>query len=264
MATPRNNHTQPLDGRRILICRPQPEAQRLAAAFEAAGARVRILPTIARQPLEETPEQREVIQNLDQFHHVISVSPYAARLLLEKLDTWWPQAPLGLQWYAVGQGTAAVLHQAGLSPHSPGNGWTSEDLLALPELARVADQKILLARGEDGRELIHDTLSARGARVTLLPLYRRYRPDYDDQTLTDTLRDFAPEAVVALSGETLNNLIALGENTDHNLEQALLVVPVERVAQQARSAGFSHPCIPDSLADDAIVAAVAGRLSHAK
>lgn len=259
MATPRAE--LPLRGCRVLVCRPQPEADRLVAAFHAAGAEARALPLLERLPLPDTAATRTAIQNLDQFHHVIAVSPYAARQLLALIDTWWPQLPLGLHWYGVGQGTARVLQQAGLQPHWPSTGVDSEALLALPELARLSGQKVLLARGENGRELLRDTLQQRGAQVTPLALYRRQCPADAGQRLDTLLRDFDPHAVVLLSGETLNNFIALGENSDHTLYQRLLVVPVQRVADQAARAGFHNLCIPPELSDHQVIAAVAQHLA---
>ncbi|WP_417564940.1 uroporphyrinogen-III synthase [Marinobacter sp.] len=258
MATP---HAEPeLSGRRILICRPEPEASRLASRFRAAGADVRILPLIDREPLPETPERRTLILCLDEYAHVIAVSPFAARLLLDEVDSWWPQIPMGIRWYGVGAGTAAVFAEHGLSPQKPPEGWTSEALLALPSLNDFQGERVLLASGENGRELIRETLEARGARVTLLPLYRRFCPEYSPEQIQETLETFAPEAIVTLSGETLNNLIALSANSSHNLYDRLLIVPADRVAEQARKAGFRNPCIPGSLADNDIVATVAMQL----
>lgn len=250
-----------LSGRRILVCRPEPEASRLARRFRDVGAEVQVLPMIDRQPLPETPERRTLILSLDEFSHVIAVSPYAARLLLDAIDTWWPQIPVGIRWYGVGAGTAAVLAEHGLNPRLPPKGWTSEALLALPSLNHLDGEKVLLARGDTGRELIRETLQARGARVTVLPLYRRLPAEHSPELLRATLKDFAPEAIVALSGETLNNLIALCANYGHNLYDRLLIVPADRVAEQARAAGFQNPCIPGSLADNDIVATVAAQLA---
>ncbi|MBU2954705.1 uroporphyrinogen-III synthase [Marinobacter sp. F3R08] len=254
-------HQPDLSGRRILICRPEPEASRLASQFRSAGADVQILPLIDREPLPETPERRTLILSLAEFSHVITVSPFAARQLLEEVDTWWPQIPTGIRWYGVGAGTAAVLAEQGLSPRRPPEGWNSEALLALPSLQNLQGERVLLARGETGRELIRETLEARGARVTLLPLYRRFRPNHPKERVRATLETFAPEAIVALSGETLNNLIALCANSSHNLYDSVLIVPADRVAEQARAAGFRNPCIPGSLTDNDIVARVAEQLS---
>lgn len=251
-----------LINRRVLICRPRPEAERLAAAFQEAGARVQVLPMLEREPITDDPSIRSRIMDIDQYRHVIAVSPYAASLLTEWLDTWWPQTPTGVLWYGVGAGTAAVLAAYGLDTRQPAAGYTSEALLALPELARLDHEKVLVVRGEQGRDLLPQALKERGASVTLLPLYRRFAPEHDAAAVNHHLTRFDPEVVITLSGETLNNLISLGNNNGHNLEKCLMVVPVERVAGLARETGLTNICVPESLADHAIVAAVADQLAR--
>ena len=76
-----------------------------------------------------------------------------------------------------GAGTAKALAEYGLSPRKPDDGWTSEALLKLPSLAQLNGERVLVARGEEGRELTRKTLEARGGRVTIMPLYRRFCPD---------------------------------------------------------------------------------------
>lgn len=264
MATPHAEFQQPseLQGRRVLICRPEPEASRLAEAFRKAGADARVMPMMAREPLPEPPEQRGILQQLDNFSHIIAVSPYAARRLMEEIDHWWPQLPAGLQWYGVGAGTAAVFREHGLKPRMPAEGWTSEALLALPSLQRVDGEKVLLARGEHGRELIRETLAQRGARITTLPLYRRVLPYYSAKQVKALVADFHPEVVIALSGETLNNLVELGHRYQLALTPDIIVVPAERVAEQARALGFRKPLVPGSLNDDDLVISVASCLSQ--
>ncbi len=259
MATHPNNPS--LTGRRILVCRPEPQASRLAQCFRDAGADALALPMIEREPLPETPSQRNLIQHLDQFHHVVAVSPYAAELLLALIDTWWPQLPEGLNWYGVGAGTAKVLADAGLPAQWPLEGVSSEDLLQLSALNHLHGERVLIARGESGRELLRETLIARGAEVTALPLYRRQPPEYSAEQLNQSLGSFSPDAIIALSAETLNNFIALNDNSDHNLKQRLLVLPVQRVAELATSTGFTNVCVPDSLTDSDVVAAVVQRLA---
>lgn len=243
----------PLANVRVLICRPEPEASRLADAFRLAGAHSRTLPVMERVPLPETPEQRQVVLDLDLYQHVIAVSPYAARQLLDRVDAWWPQFPTGIRWYGVGASTAAVLETAGLTPEHPADGFTSEALLALPSLQQLKHEKVLLARGDQGRELIRETLMERGASVTVLPLYRRQPANPSREQLTDSLDRFQPGVIVALSGETLNNFIALSNNSSHNWRKSLLLVPTERVARQARDAGFARVICASGMADEDIV-----------
>ncbi|MYL73159.1 hypothetical protein GLW00_20365, partial [Halobacillus litoralis] len=106
MATSPNN--PPLAGRRILVSRPEPRAEETRQALEQAGACSRALPLIAIQPRTLDGRERSLIQELDNFRKIIAVSPNAARLLLEQADDWWPQWPVGLEWWGPGEGTARV------------------------------------------------------------------------------------------------------------------------------------------------------------
>lgn len=251
MATRSND--RPLTGRRILICRPQPDADRLAERLQAEGAQTHCLPLLERRPLPESPERRTRFQELDLYQHVIAISPGAARLFVEQAEDWWPQWPVGLHWYGVGSGTAEVLEQAGLTVTIPPHGFTSEHLLALDTLRQPTGERILIAKGRGGRELLGQTLADRGARVDNLELYERVCPDYEAATIASALNDFDPDAVIVLSGETLNNLIALGENTDNALKRRTLLVPVDRVAQTARERGFERVFIPEQLTPEGLI-----------
>ena len=153
-------------------------------------------------------------------------------------------------------------HPLGSQAFVPLNGCPFLAVVAPPGDFDETAIRVFLARGDQGRELIRETLSARGAQVTTLPLYRRRCPDYPADVLAQRLGHFDPDAVVTLSGETLNNLIALCAKSGHNLYDKLLVVPAERVARAARDAGFRHTCVPAGLADPDIVSAVADCLQR--
>lgn len=242
---------------RILICRPQPDADRVALALQAAGAETRCLPMLALAPVPDNAERRSRIQELAEYQHVIAVSPGAARAFLEYADEWWPQWPVGLHWYGVGSGTAEILRSAGLSVTIPADGYTSEHLLAVPALAAPAGERVLIAKGAGGRELLGRTLRERGARVDDMVLYQRTCPDHDAETITAALANFDPHAVIVLSAETLNNLIALGENADRQLMQRTILVPVTQVAEQARKAGFKHAVVPVQLTPEGLIQSLA-------
>ncbi|MCH8499260.1 MAG: uroporphyrinogen-III synthase [Marinobacter sp.] len=254
MATPLAN--RPLAGRRILVCRPEPEASRLASHLQSLGATTRTLSLIERQPLPDSPQLRTVLQQLDQFQHVIAVSPFAAQQLLEQLDHWWPQWPVGIHWYGVGKGTGQVFAAAGLRVTVPATGVTSEALLAVASLQQVTGDKVLIARGTDGRDLLQETLQARGAQVTLLPLYERRFPDYAESSLQSLFHDFAPDSLVVLSGDTLQRLVQLAAHLDTGLLQRQLLLPAARVASQAQQLGFTQVIVPASLSDEGIATAL--------
>ncbi|MDX1589958.1 MAG: uroporphyrinogen-III synthase [Oleiphilaceae bacterium] len=249
-----------LNGIRVLVCRPQPRADELCRELADFGARTRALPMMEIEPLPLTGERRSVLLDLDHYQHVICVSPTAAERLIEEMDQWWPQWPLGIQWWGVGSGTARILRQAGLDCRSPQSGHNSEALLAQPALSgeSLRHSRVLIVGGEGGRGLLAETLGRRAERQDSLILYRRRCPDYCPQVLQAHFGAFDPQALITLSGETLNNLMRLVQNTPFRLHQRQLIVPVERVAAQARQAGFTDVRVPSGLTAQAIAGCIAG------
>jgi uroporphyrinogen-III synthase len=164
-----------LAGLHILNTRPAGQAEELSTLLREAGARVTELPLLVIEPLPLDAHARQTLLDLDRYDYCCFVSVNAARLGLEAVAGFWPQWPHRLPAIATGRSTAAVLDAAGLCVLCPGQE-DSEGVLALPELADVAGKRFLLLRGEDGRELLADTLRARGARVDVLALYRRQLP----------------------------------------------------------------------------------------
>lgn len=164
-----------LGGLHVLNTRPAGQGESLDTALRAAGATVSRLPLIDIVPLPLAAEDERVLLDLDRFDGVFFVSANAARRGLDAVAGCWPQWPYRLPVYAVGRGTASVLEEAGLPVTVPARA-DSEGLLALPALQAVAGQHFLVFRGQGGRELLRDTLQARGAKVTVIELYRRALP----------------------------------------------------------------------------------------
>lgn len=123
--------------------------------------------------LPETAEARSVWLNLDRFSCAFCVSPTAAKVLAEALDTYWPMPPVQVHWLCNGPRTAAVLDAADLSPVFPDSGHTSEDVLALPQARLKPDDHCLIIKGEGGRSWMAEQLQGRGVKVQSLDVYRR-------------------------------------------------------------------------------------------
>lgn len=88
---------------KILTTRPEAMAERLVLPLQAAGYQVSNVPLLAIEPLVLAPQQRQWLIDLDQFSRVVVISPSAADVLLEALEDYWPQWPVGLSWYTVGK-----------------------------------------------------------------------------------------------------------------------------------------------------------------
>lgn len=220
----------------VLVTRPAAQSAGLIARLRELGADVVHFPGLAILPTSRPEALKAVLAGLDGCDLAIFISPSAAEWGLAAAGPWPPGLPVA----AVGQGTARALAERGISPDLvPETGADSEHLLALPRLADVAGQRILILRGEGGREHMAAALRARGARVDYAECYRRGRPQADPAPLLEALAQGRIDALTAFSGETLDNLLALlGPACPPTLFELPLFVPHPRIAEHAGRLGF--------------------------
>ncbi|MBC2384401.1 uroporphyrinogen-III synthase [Pseudomonas sp. WS 5106] len=221
---------------RVLLTRPAEESTALAASLSDAGIFSSSLPLLDIQPLAVTPEQQAIFRNLGRYCAVIVVSKPAARLAMQQLDQPWPQLP----WFSVGAATAQVLAEHGLNVHYPQTGDDSEALLQLPALREAVARpgaRVLILRGEGGRELLAQRLREQGASVDYLELYRRFLPAYEAGVLTQRIQLERLNGVVVSSGQGFLHLQTLAGADWPQVAQLPLFVPSPRVQEMAQAAG---------------------------
>ncbi|RUR54319.1 uroporphyrinogen-III synthase [Vreelandella populi] len=231
----------------VLICRPGERGETLANALRATGTPVESMEVMALEALPEDPTMRSVWLDIDQYDKVIVVSPFAAQCLSDALDRYWPQLPVGIDYYSVGSATADILFdQLGvrvrIPPAASGQKGvenehgenTSEALLSLASLRDVTHQRILLVAGEGGRTLLADTLLERGAQVTRIAVYRRvFRPPSAAMQARLATGDY--RALIVTSGELLEHLAKWCDQAALNQP---LIVSSHRLATLAGTLGF--------------------------
>ena len=228
---------------RLLLTRPAEECEALAATLAEQGVFSSSLPLLAIEPLAESPEQRATILDLDRYCAVIVVSKPAARLGLDLLDRYWPQPPSRQAWFSVGAATGTLLADYGLTVHWPETGDDSEALWELPafnEALVAPGARVLIMRGEGGREFLAERLRGQGVAVDYLELYRRRLPPYSPGTLVQRIRTECLNGLVVSSGQGLENLQRLAAQDWSEVSRLTLFVPSPRVAEQARAAGATN------------------------
>ncbi len=250
--------TQPLSRVRVLVTRPAAQVQRLAALIEQAGGEAFRFPALEIAPPRDAAALARVLSDIARFDLVIFISPNAVAHGLAYLKTR-AGLPSCLMVAAIGRGTFKALAEAGIvNVIVPAEGSDSEALLTLPQLNDVTGKRIVIFRGEDGRELLGDTLRARGAEVAYAECYRRVRPATDVAPLAARLATGDLDIVTVTSVETLHNLHdMLDVPARERLRRLPIVVVGDRQAEACRALGWSRePVIARDASDEAILAAL--------
>ncbi len=237
----------PLAGCGIVVTRPAAQAMALAAAIHAAGGQVILFPVIEiLDPIDIQP-LLAVIDQLETCDLAIFISPNAVVQAMRRITARrdWPP---GLRAAAIGPGGVRELQYFGINEiMAPAQSWDSEGLLALPQLQAVAGQRMVIFRGNGGRELLGNTLTARGAQVESVECYRRACPRVDVAPLLQAWARNAVHAVSVTSSEGVRNLFEmLGQPGQPLLCRTPVFVPHPRIAAVARELGCAQviECAP--------------------
>jgi uroporphyrinogen-III synthase len=226
---------QPLRGLTIVVTRPRDQAAQLAWRIEQAGGIPLLFPLLDISAVQNTKMLFEQIARLGQFNLAIFISPNAVHYGIAAIRAAG-HVPDALKIATVGQGSAKALRALGIANViAPVERFDSEGLLALPELQNIVGWHVMIFRGDSGRELLGDTLKARGATVEYATCYQRSKPQQD----VGALLSAAPDAITVTSSEALGYLGQMLNGTARNeLLRTPLFVPHERIAGLAHEQGW--------------------------
>jgi uroporphyrinogen-III synthase len=252
----------------VVITRPRAQAIDLARAVAAIGRTPVVLPLLEITPLPDQSLLAATLANLADYALVAFVSPNAIDAAFAHIDAW----PAGTALAVLGEGSRAALARHGindanttiLSPPDPAHS-DSEHLLQALDLASLAGRRVLIVRGESGRELMADGLRAAGALVDTVAAYRRAVPDLTPALAAelDALLARTNDWIVT-SSEALRGLVGLVQRLDSGaavakMQHQHLIVPHARIADTARSLGFGRVTLTGS-GDERLLAALQSRV----
>ena len=241
-----------LTGLKIVVTRPRDQAVQLAQRIEHAGGVPLLFPLLDIAPVQDTRVLHEQITRLPRFDLAIFISPNAVRYGMAAICAAG-ELPPKLKIATVGQGSAKALRESGITNAiAPAERFDSEGLLALPELQGVSGWRVMIFRGDGGRELLGDTLRARGATVEYAACYQRSKPQQDIGALVSA----APDAISVTSSEALGYLWQmLDGGAQAALRDTPLFVPHQRIAELARQQGW-HQVLLTGSGDDGLLSAL--------
>lgn len=193
---------KPLAGVRVLVTRPEAQAAPLCAALGELGAVAVRLPVLQIEAIANNQTLQQVAENLAQIQKLIFISTNAVEYALPTLLAINPQFLKEISCFAVGKSTAHALQLHNLNVKAAPAPFNSESLLTLPELQNLDNERVAIIRGGGGRELLAESLKARGAHIEYCNVYRRVLPQLDK----------IPEKVdiiLITSSDILKNLVIL-------------------------------------------------------
>ena len=238
--------------KRVVVTRSVEDVDRLAECLTNEGHLPIKLPLLAIEPLQSSVD----IDNLPRTTTaIIYTSVNAVRHGFEAISQAMTND--GLVTIAVGAKTRDALGEAGVRAESPARE-DSEGILAFLASLGQSPTHVVLVKGQGGRDLIETRLDRLGIHLISIECYRRVWPDVPEANFLSAVSIESPSIIHVASGETLTRLTDLcrAHGVDA-LNTHTLVVPSQRVADQARELGWQSRIVADGAGDEALLKAVA-------
>ncbi|SAK58518.1 bifunctional uroporphyrinogen-III synthetase/uroporphyrin-III C-methyltransferase [Caballeronia glebae] len=249
----------------VVVTRPGGQSSALLALLAGAGFETLEFPLIDIAPVADDAPLRAALDELflppeapGRYALVVFVSPNAIDHAFSRLGAPWPA---DLPVAVVGPGSVSALARQGV--HAPSHRvispsaeemdprFDSEALFTAIEAqfgtTGLEGKRVLIVRGDGGREWLADRLAQAGARVEKAAAYRRVLPEPSMQKWEHIHELLAgqPHAWLLTSSEGVRNLDELAHEhltADEIvlLKRAPFVCPHPRIAEAARGAGFDR------------------------
>jgi len=250
------NHKMPM--LQVLNTRPLPQGKVLADKLNLAGYHAIYQPLFELQGNTSYTEIAQLLR-MSEAKIFIFVSVAAVEFAHQEmaLTTW--ETVQKVTFIAVGQTTKAALLNCGIKNVVTPVQESSEGLLTLNELTLVADQAIIIVRGDPGRELLAEQLNERQAIVHYLSSYKKNWQPIIGNELAAQWQKKTITCIVVTSVALLENTIKLLTScVDKNVQQFNFywLVASQRIAVTAQQLNIKNIIITDGASDSAILSAI--------
>lgn len=231
----------------ILVTRPEHQAAHIIEQLQTQGAIPQLFPLLEIIP--KTPVIKQITAD-----YLIFISPNAVRFGIKALN-----CASSTSIAAIGKKTADALQQQCIRvEHFPQTGFDTEHFLQLPAFQHLSGKRVVIVRGEGGRELLAQTLQERGAKVSYAEVYVRRMPELNIPRLKKHWLQQQLDIIIITSAESLQNLY---QETNRQLKdvswlsQIPLVLGSKRMLSTANQLGHQgRKWLADNPSDEAVMA----------
>ena len=246
-----------LFGKTVIVTRPLAQAQNICEQLERYQANIVHFPVLRITPSENADLAKKKLQDLSEYSIVIFISVNAVHYsmnIANEINVNFKDKQLA----AVGPATKKALENYDCHVSiTPSNRYNSEALLEHESLQNVSSNKILIIRGQGGRELLRQELEARGACVEYAEVYQRALPEVRNPLDLSKLSS-TNTAVLIYSVESAQNLWSLCSHNEQKwLNDVTLVLGGKRLASAINTLGFAkNSIIAENPSDKAMINAL--------
>lgn len=246
-----------LDGKRVVITRPQKQCQKFIELLSAAGAVPVCFPVIEISPAEDVGRLDSALQNLAEYDWLVLTSVNGVEAVLNRFAALDIQdLPENLKLACIGPKTAAALQAKGFTPDFVPDEYVAEAIL--PGLGELDALHVLLTRADLARPDLPEAIRAGGGKADDICAYRTVPAELDETGLAEIAKGV--DILTFTSPSTVENFyqVIQGEGRDPlSLPGDPIVACIGPItAEAARGKGYRVAVTPEEYTIEGLLSAL--------
>jgi uroporphyrinogen III methyltransferase / synthase len=234
---------RPLFGKTIVVTRTREQASDLVNKLNDLGAECLEFPTIRIGPPSDWSELDQAIQGIEDYNWIFFTSPNGVRYFLDRMESLHLdlRSLKGIKIGVIGPATAQALSEYHLKADLIPEQYQAEHLLEALSHIPLADQKVLIPRAEQAREVLPEGLRQMGAEVEVVSAYQTLPVLGGKEELEEKLAQGQINCLTFTSSSTVINFLALFPRQEilPLLKKATVACIGPITAQTARNNGLA-------------------------
>jgi len=250
---------RPLSGLKILVTRSREQSSTLSDILREYGAEPIEFPVIKISPPEDYIELDRSLESIENYDWILFASANAVLSTIKRLqqlggDVRWLKGPkIG----AIGPKTSEALETLGIKVDFTPTVFMAETMIQeFPE--NLSGKKILLPRAKEGREIIIEKITEKGAIIDVVTAYQTQIEDSDATSIQGLLRDKEIDIITFTSSSTVRNFVQLIGNYKQEPDGPKIACIGPITAQTATEYGM----IPDIIAAENTIESLASVIAE--
>jgi uroporphyrinogen III methyltransferase/synthase len=196
-------------------------------------------PTIRIAPPSDWSGLDQAIRRIEEYNWILFTSPNGVRFFFDRLEKIGLDLRIlkDLQIGVIGPATAQALTHLHLRPDLIPEKYQAEHLLEALSHIPFSNQKVLIPRAEQAREVLPEGLRQMGAEVSVVPAYQTLPVLEGKEPLKEKLGRGEVDCLTFTSSSTVINFLALFPRQEILPQSGLNAVPQDhhRLAHQGRT-----------------------------
>jgi len=199
--------SKPLFGKRIVVTRARSQASAFVSLLEGLGASILEYPTIKIVPPDDWDPVDKAIENLSNYHWIIFTSVNGVTCFLERLKALGKdiRSLHHSKICSIGPATSESLEKNHLRADICPAEYRAEGIIEALKAEELKGKNILIPRASSAREILPETLSDLGARVTEIHVYKTIKDDTNIELIEEELKNNKIDVITFTSSSTVVN-----------------------------------------------------------